>query len=31
VGTLGNLGVDYSYAAFGYLGGIHRAGVTVEF
>lgn len=31
VGAFGNLGFDYSYADFGYLGGIHRAGVTVEF
>ncbi|MCK4408435.1 MAG: PorV/PorQ family protein [Candidatus Eisenbacteria sp.] len=31
VGTLTRLGVDVSYAAFGYLGGIVRAGVTFEF
>ena len=31
VGTLMRLGVDVSYAAFGYLGGIIRGGVTVEF
>jgi len=31
VGTLGDLEVDYSYAAFGYLGGVHRAGVAVVF
>jgi hypothetical protein len=31
VGTLGTVQVDYSYAAFGYLGGVHRGGVSVEF
>ncbi|MCK4914584.1 MAG: PorV/PorQ family protein [Candidatus Eisenbacteria sp.] len=31
VGGLGRLGVDYSYAAFGYFSGVHRGGVTVEF
>jgi hypothetical protein len=31
VGTLGNLGVEYTYADFGYLGGVHRAGINVEF
>jgi hypothetical protein len=31
VAGLGSLGVDYSYAAFGYFPGIHRGGVTVEF
>ena len=31
VGTFGNLEVDYSYAAFGYFGGVHRGGITVEF
>ena len=31
VGTLARVGVDVSYAAFGYLGGIVRAGVTIEF
>jgi hypothetical protein len=31
VGTLGNVGVDYTYADFGYLGGVHRGGISVEF
>jgi hypothetical protein len=31
VGTLGRVSVDYSYTAFGYLGGVHRGGVSVEF
>ena len=31
VETLGSIGVDYSYAAFGYFGSIHRGGVWVEF
>jgi len=31
VGSLGRLGFDYSYAAFGYFPGIHRGGVSVEF
>ena len=31
VGDLVRLGVDVSYAAFGYLGGVIRGGVTVEF
>ena len=31
VGTLARIGVDVSYAAFGYLGGVVRAGVTIEF
>ena len=31
VGSLGRVGVDYSYAAFGYFPAVHRGGVTVEF
>ena len=31
VGALGRLGVDYSYSDFGYLGAVHRVGMTVEF
>jgi hypothetical protein len=31
VGTLGTLEVDYSYGDFGYFGGVHRAGISVEF
>ena len=31
LGSLARLGVDVSYAAFGYLGGIIRGGVTIEF
>ena len=29
--TLGHVGLDYSYAAFGYFPAIHRVGITVEF
>lgn len=31
VGSLGQLGVDYSYADFGHLGAVHRMGLTVMF
>jgi hypothetical protein len=31
VGGFGTLGVDYSYTDFGYLGGVHRAGLTFQF
>jgi hypothetical protein len=31
VGTLGTMEVDYSYGDFGYFGGVHRAGISVEF
>lgn len=31
VGTLGTVELDYSYADFGYFGGVHRVGLTLEF
>jgi hypothetical protein len=31
VGTLGLVGIDYSYSDFGHLGAIHRMSMTVEF
>jgi hypothetical protein len=31
IGGLGRITVDYSYADFGYFGGVHRGGVTLEF
>jgi len=31
VGSFGTVTVDYSYAAFGYFGGVHRGGVALEF
>ncbi|MBC8451015.1 PorV/PorQ family protein [bacterium] len=31
VGSLGWVGVDYSYVDFGYLGAVHRVGMTVAF
>lgn len=31
VGGFGTVSVDYSYAAFGYFGGVHRGAVTLEF
>ncbi len=31
VGSLGSLGVDYSYSDFGHLGGVHRLGLVGEF
>jgi hypothetical protein len=31
VGTLGTVELDYSYSDFGYFGGVHRAGLTLEF
>lgn len=31
VGAFGRVGVDYSYSDFGYLGAVHRVGMTVEF
>ena len=31
VGSLGRLGLDYSYSDFGYLGGVHRMSVSMEF
>ncbi len=31
VGSLGRMGIDYSYSDFGYFGGVHRAGLNVEF
>jgi len=31
IGSLGRVGIDYSYSDFGHLGAIHRMGVTVEF
>ncbi len=31
VGGLGTIGIDYSYSDFGYFGGLHRAGLVVEF
>jgi len=31
IGSMGRLGLDYSYSDFGILGGIHRMGVTAEF
>lgn len=31
VGSLGRVGVDYSYSDFGYLGAVHRVGLTVQF
>ncbi|MBD3349091.1 MAG: PorV/PorQ family protein [Candidatus Eisenbacteria bacterium] len=31
VGALGRLGVDYSYSDFGYLGAVHRVGLSLQF
>ena len=31
VGSLGRIGLDYSYSDFGYLGAVHRMGLTTEF
>ena len=31
VGDLGRVGVDYSYSDFGYLGAVHRMGLSLEF
>lgn len=31
IGALGQVGLDYSYSDFGHLGGVHRAGMTLEF
>ena len=31
VGALGRVGLDYSYSDFGYLGAVHRMGVSFEF
>jgi hypothetical protein len=31
VGALGRVGIDYSYSDFGYLGAVHRMGVSFEF
>ena len=31
VGALGRLGIDYSYSDFGFLGAVHRMGVSFEF
>ena len=31
VGALGALGVDYSYSSFGYLGAVHRVGLSLQF
>jgi hypothetical protein len=30
-GPLGRIGLDYSYSDFGYLGAVHRMGLTTEF
>lgn len=31
LGSLGRVGVDYSYSDFGYLGAVHRVGLNVQF
>jgi hypothetical protein len=31
VGALGRIGLDYSYSDFGYLGAVHRMGLSAEF
>jgi len=31
VGALGTVGIDYSYSDFGYLGAVHRVGLSLQF